>query len=350
LLISDVSSCAVPTTASIRDVAQSLTRSGLRLCLVLNERDELAGIVSDGDIRRGLLDGKGLDDSASDVMNRSYFAVSLPYSILELRSLAREKQVSHIPMVDGHGKVTGLFIDQFDEAIPLRSNTVVVMAGGLGMRLRPLTDSTPKPMIPIAGKPMVQHTLEALRSEGFRTFVFALNYLGEQIEQYFGDGSSFGLDISYVKEREPLGTAGALSLLEETFSDPIVVLNGDVLLSANISSMVDYHNSCEADITVGVKVLDTEIPFGVVNLEGNKITRITEKPVYRDFINVGVYVLAPQVLKELRPAERIDMPDVLLKRISVNGVVAFPLHEGWRDVGKPEDLEKARRYYEGNGE
>jgi dTDP-glucose pyrophosphorylase len=347
VLIADVSSCAVPTAATMKDVVENLTVSGLRLCLVVDGAGKLVGIVSDGDIRRGLLAGKGLDDPIVDVMNGNFVSASGAQGLAELGTLARARELTHIPIVDERGMATGLFIDQVEEKHnAFLQNTVVIMAGGMGLRLRPLTETTPKPMLSVAGKPMMQHTIEALKAEGLRNFVLSLNYLGEQIEQHFGDGSTFGVDITYVREKEPLGTAGSLSLLDQTFSDPIVVVNGDVLLSAKISDMLRYHTSHNAEITVGVKVLDTQIPFGVVNLDGSRITGISEKPVYRDFVNAGVYVLAPQVLEDVAPGVRLDMPELVAGRLSQQAVYAFPLHESWRDLGHMEDLENARRDYE----
>jgi dTDP-glucose pyrophosphorylase len=331
----------------VKDVAESLTLSGLRLCLVVDEHSKLLGIVSDGDIRRGLLSGKGLDDPVVDIMNRCFASAPDTLGLADLVSQARATDISHIPLVDAEGRVTGLFVDQIDGGIPRLPNLVVIMAGGLGMRLRPLTETIPKPMLSVAGKPMVQHTVEALRSEGFSHFVMSLNYLGEQIEQHFGDGADFGVNISYVTEKEPLGTAGALSLISQTLIDPVVVVNGDVLLLAKISAMLDYHQSHEAEITVGVKVLDTQIPFGVLEVDGSRVMGITEKPVYRDFVNAGVYVLEPRVVEGLTPGARIDMPDLVDTAIAREGVVAFPLHETWIDMGRPEDLRRAEAEHRG---
>jgi dTDP-glucose pyrophosphorylase len=350
VLFDDVSTCTVPTTATLRDVAENLESSGLRHCLVVDIDEKLVGIVSDGDIRRGLLAGRGLDDTVVEVMNTRFVSAPTSARPSALGALAKTKQLSHIPIVDLNGRLAGLFIDKAAGALATRPNTVVIMAGGLGLRLRPLTETVPKPMLSVAGKPMVQHTLEALRAEGFRKFLVSLNYLGEQIEQHFGDGSVFGVRIHYIREEKPLGTAGALSLLAEIPSDPIVVVNGDVLLSARISDIVDHHNSSGAEITVGVKVLDTQIPFGVVEVENGRITGIIEKPVYRDFVNAGVYVLSSQVIADIVPGEPLDMPDLVAARVNARGVFAFALHESWRDLGRLEDLEAARRDYEGRGE
>lgn len=350
MLVDDVSRCCVTESASVKDVVESLNSSGLRLCLVVGTHDTLLGIVSDGDIRRGLLAGAGLDSPAKTVMNPSFASAQNGTAVSELTRLARSHEVTHLPLVDGEGKLAGLFIDQPDGEAAARANTVVIMAGGMGLRLRPLTENTPKPMIPLGGKPMVQHTIESLRAEGFVNFVLAINYLGDQIEGHFGDGSDLGVRITYVKEEQPLGTGGALSLLEGAFTSPIVLINGDVLVSARLTEMLSYHQAHSADITVGVKVLDTQIPFGVIELEGNHIVAMQEKPVYRDFVNAGVYVLEPSVVSSVRSSVRLDMPDLVGEWLGRQKVFAYPIHESWRDLGHIEDLEIARRDYDSKGE
>lgn len=350
MLLDDVSRCCVMGSATVKDVVESLTSSGLRLCLVVGADHTVLGIVSDGDIRRGLLAGAGLDSPATTVMNVSFTSAPIGTSVLELTRLARSREVTHLPLVDGDGRLAGLFIDQPDGEAAPRDNTVVIMAGGMGLRLRPLTENTPKPMIAVGGKPMVQHTIESLRAEGFENFVLAINYLGDQIEGHFGDGSRLGVRITYVKEEQPLGTGGALSLLEGAFSSPIVVINGDVLMSARLTEMLNYHDAHSADITVGVKVLDTQIPFGVIELESNRIVAMQEKPVYRDFVNAGIYVLEPSVVQSVPSSVRLDMPELVGEWLGQRKVFAYPMHESWRDLGHLEDLENARRDYESKGE
>lgn len=350
MLAKDVSIFVVPDSASLKDVIENLTESGLKLSLVVDGSQTLVGIVSDGDVRRALLAGGNLDSPVVALMNTDFLAVDSFTGVSELAKLARSRRVTHIPLVSDRRVVEGLFIDDPNLDSSVRDNTVVIMAGGMGLRLRPLTQHTPKPMLPIGGKPMVQHTIEALRLEGFSKFVVAVNYLGEQIEDYFGDGSWLGVDITYLKEEVPLGTGGALSLVGDGITSPILVVNGDVLVSAPLSSMVDYHLAHNADITVGVKMLETQIPFGVVQIEDARIIAIQEKPTYRDFVNAGVYVIEPAVLGRLAPGVRIDMPDLVSDLLERREVLAFPIHESWRDLGHLEDLEIARRHYEGKGE
>lgn len=194
---------------------------------------------------------------------------------------------------------------------------------------------------------MVQHTIESLRAEGFANFVLAVNYLGEQIESHFGDGSDLGVRITYVKESQPLGTGGALSLLQDNYQNPIVVANGDVMLSAKISEMLEFHQQMGGDLTVGVKLLETQIPYGVVEVDGTRILGIREKPVYRDFVNAGVYVLNPTLLGGIPRDVKFDMTELLVQVIETATAVAFPLHESWVDLGRHEDLVRAREEHDG---
>ncbi len=343
MLVDDVSLCSVPDSATVKDVVENLNNSGLRLCLVMTNDNSLLGVVSDGDVRRGLLAGEGLDSSVIAVFNRNFASAPVGTPTLQLARLAREHEVSHLPILDGQGKLEGLFIDQPDVELSARDNLVVIMAGGMGLRLRPLTETTPKPMLPVGGKPMVQHTIESLRAEGFRDFVLAVNYLGDQIEQHFKDGSDLGVRIEYVRETQPLGTGGALSLLEGNFQSPLLVVNGDVMLSAKISEMLDFHIQSGAELTVGVKLIETQIPYGVVDIDNGRISGISEKPVYRDFVNAGVYVLNSALIAEVPRDLKFDMTDLLAQVIETSQAIAFPLHESWIDLGRHEDLVRARR-------
>ena len=347
MLVSDISRFVVPDSANVKAVVENLTSSGLRLSLVVNSEMRLVGIVSDGDIRRGLLAGQGLDSPVIEIMNTSFSSARSGVPLTELRQSVRSRGVSHLPLVDTTGRLQGLFIDTTDTEVSKKDNTVVIMAGGLGLRLRPLTESTPKPMLLVGGKPMVQHTIESLRAEGFANFVLAVNYLGEQIEGHFGDGSDLGVRITYVKESQPLGTGGALSLLQDNYQNPIVVANGDVMLSAKISEMLEFHQQMGGELTVGVKLLETQLPYGVVEVDGTRILGIREKPVYRDFVNAGVYVLNPTLLGGIPRDVKFDMTELLEQVIETDTAVAFPLHESWVDLGRHEDLVRAREEHDG---
>ena len=216
------------------------------------------------------------------------------------------------------------------------------MAGGKGLRLRPLTEQTPKPLLRVGGKPILQHIVENLRDEGFIDIVVAINYLGEQIEAHFGDGSALGVHIRYLREKVPLGTAGALSLLKPPFTSPLVVMNADLFVSARIGHLVDYHVTENAVMTVGAKIVETTVPFGVLETKGHVIESIQEKPTHRDLVNAGVYVLETAILAQLKSGEQSNMPDLIASNLNDGRVFAFPLHEDWLDLGHLDDLRQAR--------
>jgi len=345
MLPEELSRCTLPETASVRDIAESLNSSGMRIVLLLSAEGSLRGTVTDGDVRRGLLGGYGLDDAGMKIANTQFRTALIGQTRAELANFLQATGVSHLPVVNDRGVVVDLFSEESHDRVAGVPNTVVVMAGGMGMRLRPLTSTTPKPMLPVGGKPMLEHILEGIRDEGFTTVLISVNYLGEQITDYFGDGSRLGLDISYLHEESPLGTAGALSLIETDLTDPVVVINGDVMMSAKLADIVSYHVEHGATITMGVKALDTQIPFGVVTMEGGIVVAMEEKPTYRNYVNAGIYVLEPGIIRGIERGVRVDMPDLIERELSRHTVLAYPLHETWLDLGHPEDLGKAEKSY-----
>lgn len=338
MIIEDLRLHQILPTASVRDAIANLTQSGLLLALVVDDQRRLLGVVGDGDIRRGLLAGYSLDDPVQAIMNERFRSAPVGMDFVALVELCRREGVGRVPLIDEEGQVQGLFIEDKIGSEKKRGNIVFVMAGGRGVRLGALTETKPKPMIPIAGKPMLQHVLEALREDGFTHFVFSVNYLAEQIIDFFGDGRRFGVEVTYVKESEPLGTAGSLSLLAEIPDTPMVVINGDLLLSVSVGEMLDFHSTSQSQITVGVKMLESTLPYGVVELDGGRIVKILEKPVRRDFINAGIYVLEPGILKILKPSQKIDMTDIISALVETQKASAFPIHEDWMDLGTPGNL------------
>lgn len=306
---------------------------------------KILAAVTDGDVRRALLSGNSLESNAERAYNSDFFVLDEgDYSPATLAQ-AFDDGFSIVPVVDGNGVVVYFEIDSHDRAVQ-RENNVVIMAGGKGMRLRPLTDSTPKPMLEIAGKPILQRIIENLQAEGFRNILISTNYLGQQIEDYFQDGSRFGVSISYLREEQPLGTAGPLSLIAQEQVNPIVVMNGDLVFGANLATVLDYHVEKDADITVGATIVETTVPYGVLSTTGPIVDDLVEKPVYRDLANAGVYVLGPQVLAQMRANQAVDMPELIAEHIPQGKVFAFPMHETWADLGRPADLERAHRLME----
>lgn len=329
--------------STIGQAIESLNTSGLKIVLILNEHNKLLGTITDGDIRRAVLKGKKLTDNLSEIIQREPIICTREMSKTEIVDLMIAHKIFQIPVVDDAGKIIGLNIwSKLFEQPNTKNNYFVIMAGGKGTRLYPYTESCPKAMVKIGAKPMIQLIIERAKSEGFFNFYISINHLGHLIEDYLGDGSKFGVRIRYLKEKDFLGTAGSLSLLEERPELPIVVTNCDVVGDLSYSGILDFHNANLASATMGVKIYDWKNPFGVIKLDDLNIIKIDEKPVQSFVINAGVYVINLRAINRIMSMHsKIDMTDVFRQLISKGeNVKAYPLHERWIDVGRPEDLKK----------
>lgn len=326
----------------MQDVVHNMNMSSLRIVLVVNGRGELEGTISDGDIRRGLLKGLSLGSPIDSLIHRGALVVPPAMGRDMVLQLMVANKIQQIPVVDEQQRIVGLHVWDEITTSPARPNIMVIMAGGKGTRLRPLTDSCPKPLVTVAGKPMMDHIIERGKLEGFKHFVLAIHYLGHMIEEHLGDGSALDVRIDYLREQEPLGTAGALSLLSPRPEEPFVVTNGDVVTDIRYGELLDFHNRHQAAATMAVRTYEWQHPYGVVQTRGLEITGFEEKPIVRSHINAGVYVLSPDVLVELETGVLCDMP-TLFERLQAKSkrTVAYPMHEPWLDVGRPDDLEKA---------
>jgi len=328
----------------IGDVVRNLNASGLRICLVLDDDKKLLGTISDGDIRRGLLDGKTLASPCLEITRKNPLVV--PRGVLPkmVRQMMVANKVQQIPEVDELNRVVDLHTWEEFEQPKSQSAMVVIMAGGQGVRLRPLTADCPKPMLKVSEKPMLEHIIEHARDQGFQRFVIAINYLGHMIESHFAQGERLGVKIEYVKENKPMGTAGALSLLSPDPGEPFIVINGDVMTDIQYRELLDFHYRQDADLTMAVRLHEWQHPFGVVEMNGLEIAGFEEKPTVRTHINAGIYALSPVALSFVERDQPCDMP-TLFERAKAKGlkVVAYPMHEPWLDVGRPSDLEIANR-------
>ncbi len=334
----------IPPSASLMEAIGRIDSGAMQIALVTDGNGRLLGAVTDGDIRRGLLRGLSLEAPVREVMNAS--PVTLPETAGRGAALAlmREKGIHAIPLLDEQGRLAGMETETALLFTGQRDTCVVLMAGGLGMRLRPLTEDTPKPMLKVRGKPMLEHIIGRFRAQGFRRFYLCVNYRAEMIEAHFGDGSALDCDIRYVREEKPLGTGGALALLDRAeLSRDLIVMNGDLLTTVNFRSLLAYHraNACQATMcAISHKV---DIPFGVVEVKDGVFAGITEKPSYSFFVNAGIYALRSSVLERIPRGVFYDMP-TLFNDLKTDGkkVCVFPLHEQWRDIGNLEDFRKAQ--------
>ena len=335
----------IPIESSIKDVVQSVESSGVQIVIVIGQGDSFEGTITDGDIRRGYLQGCSLDDPVEVVLQRNSKSVPASTSIEVSRRMMLEEGLRHLPVVDENGRVIGLRVTDIRDRLPERPNLVVIMAGGFGSRLKPYTAQCPKPLLKIAGKPILEHIIERARGEGFRRFVIAVHHMGHMIEEFLGHGERWNVEIDYLKEKTPLGTAGALSLLSDPPSESLLVTNGDVLTDVLYGDLVDFHLDKEALATMAVRLHEWEHPFGVVHTNGEVITRIEEKPTFNTRVNAGIYVLDPWVLQLLEHGERKDMPWLFDQVVAHNKrALAFPIYETWFDIGSIANYESAEHW------
>lgn len=341
--------CILSPDNSVRDAIDNLIASSKRIVLVVSEDEKFLGTISDGDIRRGLLRGIGLESRLSEIVQRAAIVAppEMPRDVV--KQLMLTHKIQQIPIVNSSNQLQGLLEWDYLDSAPERNNLFVVMAGGEGRRLLPHTLNTPKPMISIHGKPMLEHILLRAKDNGFRNFVLIVHHLSQVIEDYFGDGSKLGVRIRYIREEKPLGTAGGLAQLSVLGNDHIVVTNGDVLSDLSYAEILQFHIDNGATATMAVRQHEIANPFGVVNMEGLRIVGIEEKPVQRNYINAGVYVISSKAILSLAQGAFMNMTDFFATLLSGSETIcAYPIHESWIDVGRPEDLREVSTKFREN--
>jgi len=328
---------------TIADVLKNLNKSGLRISLIVNDKKEFQGTISDGDIRRALINGKDQKTSIEEIINKNALIVTPEINPEIVLQLMVKNKVQQIPVVNENQKITGLYL--WDEVISQKkiSNVMVIMAGGKGSRLGQYTKNCPKPLLPVNGKPMLEKIIERAKSQGFENFLISINYLGQMIKNYFSRGEKWNVKIDYLEEDKPLGTAGALSLIPFKLKLPFVVSNCDIISDFHYGELLDFHCKHNTEATMAVRIHEWENPYGVVQTKGVDIINFEEKPVVRSHINAGAYVLEPSVIDFIKKNENLDMPTLFsrLKEKNLRTIV-YPVHESWLDIGRPEDYFKAK--------
>lgn len=340
----DINRAIISMDSSIGDAILNLEETGLQITIIADNNSTLLGVITDGDIRRSFINGYNLESSVTKIMTSSPLVVDSSVQRNEANRIMNEHKIKHIPVVDKENRIVDIFkLDDFYEGRQYE-NSILIMAGGFGKRLMPHTKDCPKPMLPIKGKPMLEHIIVRASSQGFNNFIVSVFYLADQIKDYFKNGETWGVNISYIQEETPLGTAGALSLISAKQTNPIIITNGDLLSDINYGDLLDHHYKLNSDATMVVKEHEIQNPFGVVNVNEYIINSFEEKPVYRSLINAGIYVLNPDMLNFLEQNVHCDMP-TLFKRIINNDHKAsvFQMHESWIDVGRPDDLNLASK-------
>jgi dTDP-glucose pyrophosphorylase len=339
-----ISELKINICASILEVMKKIDENQAGMALIVDSNNILLGVVTDGDIRRAAIKGIGLSENISKAMNNKPLVAIENTSPEQLDYLLKTHRVTHIPIVNNLGQCIDLFFKGDASNTKVKNNLVFIMAGGLGSRLGELTAECPKPLLEVAGKPILEHIIRFCMGHGFRNFVLAVNHLGHKIEKYFADGSNLGASISYVKEEKKLGTAGPLGLLKTISPEPVLVMNGDVLTRANLSSLIEFHAQNRSKATIGVLEYESQIPYGVIETKGIKVQNIIEKPITKNFISAGIYLINPELFVNIPQNEYLDMPEfikiLLNKKIDTN---IFPIYEYWQDIGHKDELELARK-------
>lgn len=317
--------------------------NSLQIALVVDPNNKLLGTVTDGDVRRGILRGIPLDSPVRQIMNTSPVTIPEMKDKKSIMNILKINKLRHLPVVDGSGCVTG--IERLDDLLQASKNEnwVAIMAGGLGRRLRPLTDNYPKPMLTVGDKPILETMLNIFMEQGFSRFCISINYKAEQIKDYFGDGSGWGAEIRYIHEERTMGTAGSLRLFPIKTENPIIVINGDILTKLSMDQFVRFHLEHQANVSVAVRTYDFQVPYGVVKVNKDRLIGFEEKPVYTSLINSGIYVINPAVLEKIPVNTYFDMNQLLEIMISNDEYISvFPIREYWIDIGTMEDYNQAR--------
>ena len=344
--MSDIEKLLMPPDATILGALERLGESQQQIVLVVDDERKLLGTVVDGDIRRAILRRVPLESLITEAMNPNPITAPSGTSREMNLQIMRQEQILHLPLIDEENRVAGVEAMVRLVQKPSVTNWVVLMLGGKGSRLGPLTEDTPKPLLSVGGQPLLETILKNFSAQGFQKFFFSVNYKAEMISDYFGDGRKWGVKINYISEDAPLGTAGALSLLPERPIEPILVMNGDILTSFDFTQMMSFHMGANVDATMCLREYDFEIPFGVATVDGHRVTKISEKPVQSFFVNAGIYLLNPGAIDAIPVGRAFDMPDLITSLLNEGKTVAaYPLREYWIDIGRLQDFEKAQRDY-----
>lgn len=334
----------VNSDVTLEQAIEVLDKAALRITLVVDSSDRLMGTLTDGDVRRALLKHMPLETPVSQVMNTQPKTAEQSWTESRIRAVMEQHELLQLPLVDKNRRVMGL-ANLHDILNKHRhDNPVFLMAGGFGTRLRPLTNNCPKPMLKVGDKPILEQILLNFVDAGFHRFYISTHYMPDVIRDHFGNGEKWGITIQYVHEEEPLGTGGALGLLpHDEIDQPLFMMNGDLLTSLNLHGFLEFHESHNGVATMCVREYEHQVPYGVITSEGARIKSMVEKPVHRFFVNAGIYLLSPGLVKSVEQGTRIDMPTLLERQIDRGKTVnMFPIHEYWLDIGRMDDFNKAQ--------
>ncbi len=344
-MLKDLNKYFVKYNTKISKVLKIINSNEIKFIVVIDNDKNLLGTVTDGDIRRTILKKIDLNSSVNLIMNKNPITANMNLSKKELIKIMKRNSIQQLPLLDEEDYVVDIaFFNELVNPI-LRNNPVFIMLGGLGKRLRPLTKDIPKPMLMIGNKPILERIFDLLIDQGFKDFYFSINFKGDLIEKYFGDGSKWGVNITYINEDKQMGTAGSLSLIKKKFLNDILVLNGDLFTDMNFVKLLDFHKYKNSDATMVVNEKEFEIPYGVITLKNDKILKISEKPKTKFHINSGIYVLSPNFLRKI-PTKFFDMTDFFDEMIKQKkNVNAYVSNELWIDIGSIKEFKKTKKFF-----
>ncbi len=337
----------IQSNSNLKDALNSLEQSGLQIVLIIDDSNRLEGVVTDGDLRKAMLGSFNLESSLSEFMNKNPITVNQSMPESDIFDLMSSKMIMQIPILNNEREVIGLrTIEELLRNNEIKENPVILMLGGLGSRLKDLTKNCPKPMLKVGDKPIIESIIDNFHAQGFRNFYFCVNYMHDVFKEYFEDGKKWDVSIKYITEPKRLGTAGALSLINDKIEKPFIVMNGDILTKTNFTRLLEHHERCEAVATMCVKQYEHQIPYGVVRTVDDKLVAIEEKPTEHYYVNAGIYVLEPAVLELIPQDDYFDMTNLFelmidsKKKVSIHSVDDY-----WVDIGKVEDFKQANQDY-----
>ncbi|KGM97331.1 nucleotidyltransferase family protein [Clostridium botulinum] len=332
----------VSDDATIKDAMESIDKNLIGAVFITNKDKKVIGVVTDGNVRRAILKGYTIADSVKNIYHTDFKYVNKLVSKQKVKEKMLKYNIRQLPLLDEEGKLIDLYFLDHIISYDKKDNYVFILAGGLGTRLRPLTENIPKPMLKIGGKPMLERIIEQFKGYGFVNFIISINYKGEIIEDYFKDGSDFDVNIQYVREEKKLGTAGSINLAKEKFDKDFLVINGDILTGIDFETMLNHHIENKFDITAGARNYEMKVPYGVMITEDKIIKSLEEKPTYNFYINSGVYVLSKNVINYIPKDTEYNMTDLIEDVIKAGGRCGtYNITEYWSDIGHIEDYKKA---------
>lgn len=334
--------CSLKINASINDAIVNLQKTGYKIIFIVNLKNKLEGIITDGDIRRGLLAGENIHSSIKKIVRSKFYFLIDKTNSVNILEFMLSNEIFQLPILDKKKRILGFYIFNQKTNNKKIKNSLFILAGGKGSRLKPLTNKTPKPMLKLNGKPILEHIIISAKNFGINEIIISVNYLSDQIISYFKDGSEFGVSIKYIKEKKPMGTAGSISLIPKVPKDPIIVINGDIITDIDYHNILSYHINNKSNATMAVRVFESKEMYGFVKTNRTKIIGFEEKPITRTYINSGIYVLQPATIIKLKKMVKkntnIDMPDLFnfLRKEKLKTII-FPFFGYWKDIGNVSD-------------